>query len=189
MLSDSESDPFIITLQIDEKSFAYLDGLRKRYFPPERNVLAAHITLFHKLPGNAENETRVREVLASVGDTVAPFSCEFAGLRSLGRGVAITISAPPLLRLHRKLVEAFREDLSPQDLQKFQPHVTIQNKVAPEVARQLLNELSATWQPFTVEAIGLHLWRYRNGPWESAGIFPFGSTFEKSIEGDHANIV
>jgi hypothetical protein len=48
--------PLILTLEMDTHSFEILDALRKKHFPPERNVLDAHITLFHKLPGEQEED-------------------------------------------------------------------------------------------------------------------------------------
>ena len=32
------------------------DGLRRAHYPPERNRLRAHVTLFHALPPSAEDE-------------------------------------------------------------------------------------------------------------------------------------
>ncbi|MBC8136080.1 MAG: 2'-5' RNA ligase family protein [Fibrella sp.] len=175
-------DPFILSLRLDDDSFAFLDGLRRQYFPPERNFIAAHVTLFHALPGDAASVTVIRETLDAVCATTARFDLELPGLRSLGRGVAVEISSPALLQLHRRLVEAFEAWLSAQDRQKFQPHVTIQNKVPPEEARELLANLSAGWESVTAYANGLSLWRYRGGPWEGAGTFLFGKGDENISE-------
>ncbi len=56
---------------------------------------------------------------------------------------------------------------------RFSPHVTIQNKVTPEQARLLLTTLSATFTPFSIDALGVDLWYYRDGPWENAGFIQF----------------
>jgi len=40
---------YILTAEMDDDSFAWLAGLRRRHFPPERNFLPAHLTLFHRL--------------------------------------------------------------------------------------------------------------------------------------------
>ena len=56
--------------------------------------------------------------------------------------------------------------LTPQDKQTLWPHVTVQNKVAPEAARALLQTLQQSFMPFTVQGLGLRLWRYLGGPWE-----------------------
>lgn len=43
-------DPtYILTAELDPDSFAWFDGLRRAHFPPERIVLPAHVTLFHRL--------------------------------------------------------------------------------------------------------------------------------------------
>jgi hypothetical protein len=56
--------------------------------------------------------------------------------------------------------------LTRQDAQWRHPHVTVQNKVAPEVARGLHADLAADFTPYGVPAVGLGLWRYLGGPWE-----------------------
>jgi hypothetical protein len=58
------AQPLILTLQMDERSQERFDRLRELHFPPERNYLSAHLTLFHKLPGERETEisTDLREV-------------------------------------------------------------------------------------------------------------------------------
>jgi DNA polymerase-4 len=40
---------YILTAEMDGESFAWLDSLRGEHFPPERNFLSAHLTLFHRL--------------------------------------------------------------------------------------------------------------------------------------------
>ena len=39
----------ILTADLDDASFDLLDVLRRAHFPPERNFLSAHLTLFHRL--------------------------------------------------------------------------------------------------------------------------------------------
>ena len=95
------------------------------------------------------------------------------GLRPLGSGVAYTLAAPQIHSLHEDLSISFTEYLSPQDRQKFQPHVVIQNKSTATKARELLALLKKNFQSFPVEAIGFDLWHYLGGPWELAGQFDF----------------
>jgi 2'-5' RNA ligase len=85
---------------------------------------------------------------------------------SLGRGVAFRIEAPALTALRRELAEAFAGLLTPQDAGGWRPHVTIQNKVQPNVAKLLLAELSRGFVARDVEIAGLAAWWYRGGPWE-----------------------
>jgi|SRR4051812_40380682 hypothetical protein len=40
---------YILTAEMDPESFAWLDRLRQQHFPPERNLLSAHLTMFHRL--------------------------------------------------------------------------------------------------------------------------------------------
>ncbi|MCB5174457.1 MULTISPECIES: 2'-5' RNA ligase family protein [Microvirga] len=163
--------PLILTLAIDEPSFAFFQAQRQRHFPPERNHIPAHLTLFHKLPADKEGA-----VLAAVAEAAAaqpPFPLEVTGLRSLGRGVAYTLASPTLAQLRLGLARQWALWLTLQDRQKHQPHITVQNKVDPEQARALLTRLQAAFTPFTIEAEGLHLWRYRGGPWEHLRTCPF----------------
>ncbi len=163
--------PLILSLQLDPFLFAAADGLRRAHFPPQRNHLAAHVTLFHHLPGDAEAKV-VRQLMTTCGP-LAPLPVTLPSVRFLGRGVAINVGSDALLRLRGELARAWRPWLTPQDQQGYRPHVTVQNKVDPAEARGLFERLNQTWTPLSGEATGLHLWRYRGGPWEAAGTFPF----------------
>jgi hypothetical protein len=69
---------------MDERSSALFERMRQRHFPPDRNFIPAHLTLFHKLPGDAiESITRV---LGDLARAQAPIPLEAASLRFLGRG-------------------------------------------------------------------------------------------------------
>jgi 2'-5' RNA ligase len=133
-------------------------------------VVGAHVTLFHALPG--EQQAAVTDELARVAAR-PPFAVSVTGVRSLGRGVALDVHAPELLALRAAVARAFDPWLTRQDRQWSRPHVTVQNKVEPAVARALHAELSAAFVPETVTARGLGLWHYRGGPWEPAAEFPF----------------
>lgn len=41
---------------MDEDSFEFFNALRRAHFPPERNPLSVHITLFYHLPGECLDE-------------------------------------------------------------------------------------------------------------------------------------
>jgi 2'-5' RNA ligase len=163
--------PLILTLKLDANAFARLDALRQAHFPPERNFLSAHITLFHALPG--VQEVAIRQTLQTISAATPVISLAFPTVRSLGRGVAITVESPALLDLRRQLATTWHDWLGAQDRQRYQPHVTIQNKVTGVVARQLYEKLVASWQPFSGQGEGLLLWRYRGGPWERVIEIPF----------------
>jgi hypothetical protein len=168
-----DDDPLILTLVLDARSFAFFDAKRRRYFPPERNFLSAHLTLFHALPG-PEIATVDHDLEAICGEH-APMILDVVGLRSLGRGVAYTLRSEALMRLHATLAARWAMWLTPQDRHRLQPHVTVQNKVDPDDARELLARLQAEFRPFTVAGEGLGLWRYRGGPWDPVRTFAFAT--------------
>ena len=105
--------PLIVTLALDDESQARFDALRRTWFPPERNWLSAHVTLFHALPAHA-----LADVLVDVCDVVGrePFVIEVTGPRSLGRGVAYDLRSAELAALHAELVRRWEPLLVAQDL-------------------------------------------------------------------------
>ena len=167
-----KDEPLILSLQMDGRSQEKFDRLREMHFPPERNYLSAHLTLFHKLPG--EREAEISADLREVCRRREPITLSATGVRSLGRGVAYELSSPKLVALRRELAARWGPWLGAQDRQGFKPHVTVQNKVAPEEARTLNERLQVTFSPFEVRGMGLSLWRYLGGPWEPVGTYPFG---------------
>ncbi|MEX6505232.1 2'-5' RNA ligase family protein [Jiella sp. M17.18] len=164
------TDPLILTLALDAGTFAHVDAMRRAHFPPERNVIPAHLTLFHKLPGDELGA--VTACLSSAAASAGPIPLAIAGLRFLGRGSAYAVASPALQALRARLAAEFALWLTPQDRQRFAPHITIQNKVAPETARRTFETLSTAFEPFEAQGVGLLLWHYRSGPWEPAGAFP-----------------
>lgn len=163
--------PFILTLKLEQSVFEPLDELRKRYFPPERNFLPAHITLFHALPG--DQEPFIRQTLRTICSEVQTLRLSFPRLRFLGRGAAVEVASRELIELRGRLEAAWGMWLGAQDRQAFRPHVTIQNKVAADEARRLYENLIGTWKPLSGRGEGLLLWRYLGGPWEFADEFSF----------------
>ncbi len=156
--------PIIVSALFGRADQAWFDGLRRDYFPPERNQLDAHLTLFHHLPPSIADELRHR--LSEETRGVRAPRARAAGLMSLGRGVAFRIEAPELTAIRARLADAFAGLLTPQDAGGWRPHVTVQNKVTPAVAKLLLAELQRGFQPRGVEVAGLASWWYRGGPWE-----------------------
>lgn len=156
---------------MDDESQGRFDRLREAHFPPERNYLSAHLTLFHHLPGDREGE--VAEEIRDDCRDQTPITLTAAGLLFMGRGVAYKLEAPELVGLRRRLAKTWELFLTKQDQQGLRPHVTVQNKVAPEVARALHQRLEASFSPFEVRGEGLLLWRYLGGPWEKVGEHPF----------------
>lgn len=156
--------PLIVTALFEKSEQAWFNALRREHFPPERNVLEAHLTLFHHLPPSVADELKHR--LAQETRGVRAPRAKVTGLMSLGRGVAYRIEAPALNTIREGLSEAFAGLLTPQDAGRWRPHVTIQNKVTPSLANVLLKALERDFQPREVEITGLASWWYRGGPWE-----------------------
>jgi hypothetical protein len=154
--------PLILTLKLDPVSFERFDGLRRAHFPPALNHIPAHLTLFHKLPGE-----RVEAVVGHLTTSAlaGPLQLRAIGLRKLGRGTAFEIDGAALKGWRGGLAARWAEWLTPQDRQPFRPHVTVQNKVEPIAARALFESLSDSFHPFDLHGVGVLVWRYLGGPW------------------------
>ncbi|WP_181784615.1 2'-5' RNA ligase family protein [Pseudonocardia pini] len=162
--------PLVVTAVVAEPVQEALDALRRRHFPPDRNHLDAHVTLFHALP--AEHEAAVAAALAAATERPGPEAV--VGVpRLLGRGVALRVESPALLALRADLAHRWDPWLTRQDRGKRELHVTVQNKVDPEQARALYADL-ATRPVDHTHVTALALWRYRGGPWEPVRRYPFG---------------
>jgi 2'-5' RNA ligase len=172
MYTHDADAPLILTLALDEPTAAFLNELRQTHFPKERNFLAAHLTLFHHLPGR--RRTEITAELQALSQQLPPLPLLVSGVQFLGQGVAYRLESAAVEQLHRTLQQQWLPDLTPQDQQRRRPHVTVQNKVAPAVARALHERLAAEFTPFEALGTGLQLWAYRGGPWEWVATFPFG---------------
>jgi 2'-5' RNA ligase len=173
----ADTAPLILTLALDERSFTFFDEQRRRYFPPARNFIPAHLTLFHHLPGAQLG--MIEDTIETTATSRNSFELDVTGLRSLGRGVAYTLQSKELAELRRGFASAWAHWLTSQDRQKHQPHVTVQNNVEPVTARTLLTTLTEAFVPFHARGIGLDLWWYRGGPWEKVRFFPFASNAKR----------
>ena len=162
-MSENGPAPIIVTARFAAADQAWFDDLRRRHFPPERNLLDAHLTLFHHLPPGIVGELKDR--LRAEARERAP-EARLAGLLSLGRGVAFRIDSPGLAAIRARLVEAFAGLLTPQDQAGWRAHVTVQNKVDPAEARALKSGLEAGFVARPLRLASLAAWWYRGGPWE-----------------------
>lgn len=158
------SAPIIVSALFGADDAAFLTGLRRAHFPPERNHLDAHLTLFHHLPPSVEAEVKHR--LSQETRGVRQPRAMLAGLIDLGRGVALRVDCPDIEAIRESLRDAFAPLLTPQDAGGWRPHVTIQNKVEPAVARALKADLQAQFQPRPLTIAGIGCFYYRGGPWE-----------------------
>ena len=82
--------PIIVSALFGAEDQAWFEALRRAHFPPERNQLAAHLTLFHHLPPSCADELR-RRLTAETRGVRAP-EARLAAPFSLVRGVASRIA-------------------------------------------------------------------------------------------------
>lgn len=164
----------ILTLELNPELHTELTEWRTRLFPPDRNYLDAHVTLFHALP--AEHLERIRADVR-LACARASFAVRVPGPFSLGRGVALSVDASEINPIRSFLRERWLDWLTPQDARpKIRPHVTVQNKVTGDEAKRGFATVRAAWPPDTTGlATGLKLWEYRGGPWEPLEEFEFES--------------
>lgn len=156
--------PLILTAMLPDDMQAWATGLRTAHFPPERNYLDAHVTLFHALPPGCEEE--VRDCCAALAKSHAPVPARLCGIMKLGKGTALKLESPAMIALWQDLAERFHGLLTPQDQHKPRLHVTIQNKVSIEEAKTLQAQLTGQVKPRDFGFAGLALHAYRGGPWE-----------------------
>lgn len=170
-MNKPRSEPIIITAMMAPEDQSFFNKLRGDYFPPERNYLDAHITLFHHLPPAHWPEIK-RYIVALTREYEAPHA-HVDRLLNLGRGVAFHIDSPELMAVRSMIAENFSSLLIPQDQSKPRLHVTVQNKVKTEVARQTLDILNAEFEPFALPIVGIVAFYYMGGPWEKIGHWRF----------------
>lgn len=162
--------PLVLTAVLPGPLQARADALRRAHFPPERNHLAAHVTLFHALPPSAEGEVRV--LLGRLAREPAPVA-RLTGLMNLGGGTALAIESTAMMALREEIAERLHGLLTAQDRGRPRLHATIQNKVEHAAARALQAALGPAFEPEDFRFAGLALHRYLGGPWEPLGLWKF----------------
>ncbi|NJB85625.1 hypothetical protein GGR26_001370 [Lewinella marina] len=165
--------PMVVTAWFAEEDLAPFNALRRRFFPPERNYLDAHLTLFHHIPPGIRGAFLHAAADACAG--LPPVPVEIRPPFLLGRGVAYAVASDGLRHLRSRLVEQFSPSLTAQDLNSWgRPHLTVQNKVAPEDAHRLLRRLQPRFTPCHIALKGLSCHTYDGGPWSLITHLPFG---------------
>lgn len=162
--------PIIVTAQLGPADQAWADRQRQRFYPAERNIVRAHITLFHHLPPNCLDE--LKRNLGRITRRTAP-AARIDRLLSLAQGVAYHVESQELLEIRGVLAEHFAGLLTPQDAVCPQLHITVQNKAAPGQARATLATLQAEFSPRRIGIAGIAIWRYLGGPWSPIARYPF----------------
>ena len=164
------SHPIIVTATFGDGDNGWLQALRRAHYPPERNQVPAHLTLFHHLSPGIEAELGRRLAAATAAP---PPKAEIAGVIDLGQGTALRVESEALEAIRAELAAAFHGLLIPQDQAPWRPHVTIQNKVEPRAAKALQRQLRASVTPRPLAIRGLTSWRYLGGPWAELKTHPF----------------
>lgn len=174
-----EANVYIVTLLTDRAHHQRTTEMRDKYFPKRLNKLAAHLTLFHALPGS-KLESQILPVIQDVASRTERFQLHAARPFTLKKGIAISVpkhqGAQQALDVHRMLQQPWREAgfLSDQDNGGCRIHYTIMNKVDDEAEVQkafdeVQNEWKGSWG--TVEGLGLY--RYDRGFWKWVRRFDF----------------
>jgi hypothetical protein len=148
----------------------WLQALRRAHYPPERNRVPAHLTLFHHLPPSVQAELGRR--LAVYAATPAPIAT-IAGIMDLGGGTALRVESEGLEDIRYDLALALGGMLTPKDMAPWRPHITLQNKVEPKAAKMLQARLRAGFERRPLVLKGLAVWRYLSGPWEPVKSYTF----------------
>ncbi|MEM7687667.1 MAG: 2'-5' RNA ligase family protein [Pseudomonadota bacterium] len=162
------AQPFVLTAALPPEIQGWANGLRQAHYPPERNHLHAHVTMFHSFAPSLLAE--LKDFLPRVTAQSAPPQAAISGIMDLGTGTAIALASSELLELRAMIADHFHGSLTDQDLHEPRPHITIQNKVSKREARALQAalklevEIKADSGPFAFPALELH--HYQGGPWE-----------------------
>lgn len=162
----TESAPLILTALLPKDMAAWATALRTEHFPPERNFLEVHVTLFHAIPAQCADELSdlLKRIVAD--NPLPPANLE--GIMSLGGGTALKLASAAMIDHREDIADHFTGMLTGQDQHKPRLHVTIQNKVTSTKAKELQARLakSDTVEPRAFAFRGFALFHYRGGPWE-----------------------
>lgn len=150
---------------------AWANALRREHYPADRNVVDAHITLFHHLPPDSLDEIKSR--LSTVAKEYPVPDAFLSDVILLGNGVAYRILSEALLAIREDLASGLQGLLIPQDQVPPRLHITIQNKVESRRAKALHAVLSRDFVPRPLVIIGLAAHYYRGGPWDRIGSWKF----------------
>lgn len=167
------SGALILTARFDEEAQRYFQRQRDAHFPAELNIVPAHLTLFHKLPGDRHDE--IAASIRRVTDGANPLPARVADVRFFGRGGGFVVRCPDLDDLRALLARDFKDWLTEQDRQPHKPHVTYQNKVTKAQAEKAHADVLSHFAPFDAQVAALDLWWYRRH-WDAAGSFALGGS-------------
>ncbi len=163
--------PLLVTAELPSAILGWADGLRRTHYPPERNRLRAHVTLFHALPPSAEAE--VRRLLSDLAKSTPPAEATLTGIMDLGTGTALDLRSEGVEALHREIAERLHGLISLQDDHRLRLHITIQNKVERPEAKALQARMRAAFEPRRFRFRGFGLYAWEDGLWRVIADYPF----------------
>ncbi|RZA16515.1 MAG: 2'-5' RNA ligase family protein, partial [Proteobacteria bacterium] len=158
------------TAELPPDILAWADRLRREHYPPDRNRLRAHVTLFHALPPSSEGE--LRRVLADLAKS-APPPARICGIMDLGTGTAFDVDSPAMADVHDFLAERLHGLLGWQDDRRLRLHITVQNKVKRPLAKALQRELGESLECRSFRFHGLGLYAWEDGLWRPISEYAF----------------
>ncbi|MCS6986527.1 MAG: 2'-5' RNA ligase family protein [Sphingomonadaceae bacterium] len=155
----------VLTLRLPARLQERLEALRRRYYPPARNRVPAHLTLFRQLPGPALDE--VTDAIAQEAVRTPPFPFQLLPPRAWGGAIVLPVTSEDLMDLHARLAERMALLLGAADRGPYRPHVTLANHLDLDARPVVLGALSARWpRPEGAVAEGLTLWQLEpRGGW------------------------
>lgn len=176
--SADENSVYVLTLLTDRAHHSRMTALRKKYFPKKLNKLAAHLTLFHALPGS-KLQSNIIPKIEEVAAQTSPFPVRATEVFRMRKGFAVSLSdgSSQGSEIHKALKGAWKKEgfLSEQDAGGCRLHYTLMNKVDDEKAVDgAYQEFLDSWQGDEGMVEGLTLWRYERGFWKFERKFEFG---------------
>ncbi|GAB7365875.1 hypothetical protein MBLNU230_g7205t1 [Neophaeotheca triangularis] len=166
-----EDNVYVLTLLTDKEHHIRMTNLRNSYFPKKINKLAAHLTLFHALPGSKLEDAIIPTLEITAAET-SEFRVHAAKPFRMKKGIAISIpkheGASKCQDIHKRLQDEWlpQKFLSEQDAGGCRVHYTICNKVDDDtVVDKYLQEVQSSFKGDWGTVTGLGLWRYDRGFW------------------------
>jgi 2'-5' RNA ligase len=170
---------YVLTLRTDRAHHDRMSAMRDKYFPPERNTVRAHLTLFNALP-ESKMKSSIVPLLQEVAAATGPFRIRVKRPFQMKEGFGVNMSPregpPPLKDLLVKLRGTWKEEgfLSDQDSAPRGMHYTLMNKVSDkEKLEAAFEEFKESWTGDEGIVDGLELFRYHKGRWYWTQSFEF----------------
>lgn len=160
----------LIVAELPPEVFAWAGALRRLHYPPDRNRLGAHVTLFHGLPPSARSE--VVALLRELACGLAP-EAAIGGLMDLGDGTAFVVASPAMLDMHATMASRLHGLVQQKDARPPRLHITVQAKVAAAQARALQRKLKDEPVPPAFRFRGLGLYGWSGDLWRQMCLYPF----------------